>query len=468
MAGIGDYIHATRVHYLNYSTNLYKKETPPRPQEIYDTQIAMMKQEMARKKFENDLAGNKEKLEKMLNLFFNPAIKTNIEKGELNEKDVETMRAALSEYMENMFGSHIYLDNNTLSVSSGVDVASLTEKEKELLEKVKKFRNYQIADKRSIQSIEDRYKALVAFRKEIAKDKISADLYKKLEDLDLKYTNFKDDVAAYTKKTKNTKVIWRRWLRKNEKYQRFDDELSELIRALKLTSAGKAQGEFGEVVAKASNYVLNHKGRVSKNQLLKFLNDPKNKPHKSRKGVKGSLLSYYALYRDEDKMFDDSGNRLSLKQLQQDEFTVNLTEDKVDATLYFKGFENINTSIKNYNLSTGFDHLKLLEGKNLLGLVQDYSYFINHFLNIVGTHTDTNFSLNDVNKMHEAMKITAFVKAISGGVFTDKGYSEKVDLFIVNDNSTNEGYKVYYLSELLDKIIGNIELMNFSKYPDGI
>ena len=467
MAGIGDYIHATRINYLKHSLSLYKEQTPPTPQEVYNSQVTAMKNEMARKQFEDNLEKNRQNFERMLNLFFNPSTRTNISKGELNEKDVKMLQEALHSYMEASFGKEIYLDDRTLSVFSGVDVASLNEKEATLLDKVRAFSAYKVASGRSIKGIEDRYAALKAFRDNIAKEKISSTLYQKLQELDSKYADFKKAVANYIAASGNTKIIPTGWLYLNQTNKRFDEELDELIRALRLTNAAKAQGEFGEIVAKASNYVLNHKGRVSKNQILKFLTDPMNKPQKSRKGVKGSLISIYASYRTEDMLKDDSGNKLSFKELQQDDFTVNLTEDKVDATLYFKDFGNINTSIKNYNLSNKNANLKLLGGKNLLALVQDYPVFINHFLNIVGIHTDTNFSPNDIELAHRAMKITAFVKAISGGVYTDQGYSDKVDLLIVNDNSVG-GYRVYYLSELLEKILNNIELMNFSKYPDGI
>lgn len=137
-----------------------------------------------------------------------------------------------------------------------------------------------------------------------------------------------------------------------------------------------------------------------------------------------------------------------------------------------KEFGETNLSIKNYDLSSSSHRsFKLLEGRNLLALVQDYDFFVNHFLNIVGTHSDSNFPRTDITTMHQAMKITIFVKALIGGVYTDTNggsYSQAVDLFVVNDKSTG-GYKVYYISELLDKVENSTNnLLYLVDYPNNI
>ena len=53
MAGIGDYVHARKVHYDSNGLSLYNGSSPPSVDYIYRSQIQVIKAEAVRNKFTN-------------------------------------------------------------------------------------------------------------------------------------------------------------------------------------------------------------------------------------------------------------------------------------------------------------------------------------------------------------------------------------------------------------------------------
>lgn len=470
MAGIGDYVHARKINYLSKSIYRYGDRTPPSAQEIYKTQKEKIKEEAMRQKFKNPVR-DKQKIEKWLNMFFHPGMRKNIKGGELSQQNVENIQKAIELYINKHFNGSFTLNQNNLSVGAS-DVFDVSKASAELMAAVNKFSSLQSATRRNVKGLIDRIKALKALRDQLGQQNFkNQKIWNELQNLDNDLRQLEKDVERYKQISGNTgATIVTRWLSKDQNNERLDDKINRLISSLKTDVSSVIIGEYGEVVLKATNYVANKKGNATVSQILKYLDNSLKNISKSNKGVSGSAISYYAnFYKDESALYDKNGKEIDYNTLQGDQFTINMTEDKVDAIIDIdKDLNNLNLSIKNYDLSNN-NSLTLLSGRNLLGLVQDYPIFINHFLNIVGTHVDDNFNNNEIDYMHSAMKISAFIKAIAGGVVTKQGRNVAADLFIVNDNSQQKGYyKVYFLSDILDKVINNIKLISIDNYPDGI
>ena len=107
----------------------------------------------------------------------------------------------------------------------------------------------------------------------------------------------------------------------------------------------------------------------------------------------------------------------------------------------------------------------LLSGRSVLALVQDYEIFLNHYLNVVSNHPDKEPNTIDLTQAHEAMKLTILLKALEGGVFSNKGYTDKAELFIINDNSQGK-FKVYYIFDILDEVSKKLEYLKTGEYDE--
>lgn len=168
-----------------------------------------MRQEVHRSKF-SQTPKERDRLEKMLNIFFHPAMRTNISRGQLNQADVAAMEQAVTEYIEKKFNSKVNIDFNTLSVISDLEDANLNKHQKNLLDKVASLRKFQESTSHSIENIEKSLQAFIKFRKSIgdnSRTKIDANIYNKMLALEKSYKQFKKDVNIYRQKTGNQKNI---------------------------------------------------------------------------------------------------------------------------------------------------------------------------------------------------------------------------------------------------------------------
>ena len=108
--------------------------------------------------------------------------------------------------------------------------------------------------------------------------------------------------------------------------------------------------------------------------------------------------------------------------------------------------------------------MSLLNGRSLLGLVQEYPHFVNHFLNIVPERTGSNEAEGSrpdealVKKAKEAMKLTILLKALVGGVYGigrsgEVGKSASADFFVVNDSSAqNPKFRVFQMGTIVNNV----------------
>ncbi len=477
MAGIGEYVHANRINYLSRGLQRSGIHPPESVNTIYKIQTQQIKEEAKRTRFDELKEDQRTRMEQWLNMFFHPGIQGNLKSGELPQQTIANVQQAIIAYVKQHFKGSVVLNPKNLSVVSS-DIFDVTKASAEALEAVNNFNSLKEADRRYVERLMARIDALINLRDNVGRQNFQdVSVWNKLQQLEQDRLQLEKDVQAYLTQSKNKRLkgmsggtIITKFLSSDSNNQRLDRKIDELIRLLHTNTASNITGAYGELVLKATNYVANVKANASVQDILNYLETLLKNTSKSNKGVSGSAISYYAnWYADGSALRNRKGRIMDYHKLQGDQFTVNMTEDKVDAILDMgKGLQGIKASIKNYNLAA-HDNLTLLTGRNLLALVQDYPIFVNHFLNIVGVHRDDDFMDSDVALMHSAMKISAFLKALAGGVVTKQGRNAAADIFVVNDNSQATGYyKVYFLSDLLNNVINDINLMTIDDYPDGI
>ena len=140
--------------------------------------------------------------------------------------------------------------------------------------------------------------------------------------------------------------------------------------------------------------------------------------------------------------------------------TIMPTQEKIDVKLSWQG-RTVPTSIKNVNLSSGFD-VHVVSNTSLLYLIQDANSddFINHYLNVVAKHNDSYrfdqyISTALYRQAQSAMKLLVLHRALTGKT----GKRQAASIFLVNDNSKSgiDSIKVFDIPELIGKVSQQIE-----------
>ena len=145
------------------------------------------------------------------------------------------------------------------------------------------------------------------------------------------------------------------------------------------------------------------------------------------------------------------------------EIKTKATQDKVDTVLTWKDNKSNQTklvgiSAKNLSVHTNAT-IKLVEGVSLLNLLQDFENidFVNHYLNIAALHDKEQQPLQGsrysdlINKAHLAIKANILIKALQG----HKLDSSVPELLVLNDNNTGAVY-VFDIYNLIYQVLSSI------------
>ncbi len=461
---IGDYVHAYYKNYLKYGISQKDEKQKSQPREIFINHEKNIKASASHRKFllaMNNI--NKKEIEKQLNYFFDAQKKTRPSNlGEINQKDLELMLKAVEEHLQEKL-KNVDIDPSTLSITNitnenaeKVILAMGQEASQEIIDTLKKFSTNKIGaeSKESVykSTIEDRLKVLSQIRQSITGKEGTKELVKKLESLEIRWygtqeqAGIKDMYAGGSKINKNIG-------------QTFINDLNATISSF-LSGSPTAHGVYAEAIVILTNYILNAKALGKTNfvitDLLKALKTNSKGAKTSAKGLKASNFSknFVDLGQVTGKIADANGNYFSIRE----------TQDKVDVEIEVKGLK-VPASIKNYSLQNTYynEGIHLLSGRSVLTLVQDYDVFLNHYLNIVSNHPDKEPGEIDLTQAHEAMKLTILLKALEGGVFSNKEYTDSAELFIVNDNSRGK-FKVYYIFDILNEISKKLKYLKTGEY----
>ena len=263
----------------------------------------------------------------------------------------------------------------------------------------------------------------------------------------------------------------------NDKQQNFVSALKEALDMTKQTTDTGIQGALGEYVPAVSQYVLEQLGKKSLNELLSEFksNNGKQQIIDIINGrVIGNEKSTHIAY-NKNIVTSNTSQSGSLIQSQIGDvpLRVNATQDKVDVVLDLPGGKTINASMKNVNLNNG--SIGILKGSSSLNLLQDYPDFANYYLNVSangGRDSKATAPMSEIQKAHEAAKLTIGLHALIGGVWGIQqdgsiGRSKQAEILIVNDVGGSRGYfKVFFISDILSKIEQRLDLLKIEGWDN--
>ena len=141
------------------------------------------------------------------------------------------------------------------------------------------------------------------------------------------------------------------------------------------------------------------------------------------------------------------------------------TKDLVDYTVTVDGL-TFNISQKVHNFSKNRALTVRGRGSNILALIQEDAYFVNHYLNIVSTHTAQKEQPSStlLQGMKKAFSLMVLLKSMMGGVLKINSQTgtvaqnEEAEYMIVIDNSQVPAIPhVYSFYEIMNEVIKDIE-----------
>lgn len=473
---IGDYIHYNYYNYLKqglvrktiYNTSNEKAKTA---HVLYEEQKSILHKNLKNKK-KSFSKKTLEKIEYNLNYIYGKPGNTKI--YNIRDKMLEEMTEAIFKKVQQLsrVPKSVSMNNSLAlgrSISDQADIdklyKQLTKDEKETISKLNK--NYIKLDNKSINynTINQRIMNLINNIQPKAKGTY---LFDEIDRVVTEWNNIRTQLT--TKKINKTI------------HSNFLTDLNLLYKDLATQNFSYEKGLAGEIAVEAyselSNLIDIHGKKYALGKITEIVNNTLlNKNNlKSHKGINTNL--YDQRYIDFNIVLDSDNKTYKQKSMREwyngedtKYFTYTPTEDKIDIHIKVDGRE-IPVSIKNYNLSVP-GNVSLLSGKSLIALIQEYTTFVNHYLNITtirsGDDNTDRAPTKDLNTMKKAMKLTILTKAIAGGVYGIKGAGQPItksgeaEILVVNDSSTtNPKFKVYHLQDIFEKTSQNMQLLEIT------
>lgn len=483
---VGDYIHFHKENYLKYGLSVDKPQSVD-PVSVLNAQKAAIINSMPFR-FDSSKQNIKQQLESELNYFFN--LQSKDEKGKITgwiSSDAEALGRMLEEICEeaaNQLKPNVFdgvdIDYATLSATGTVDDMSLDKDVSKKLSTARK--NAHFNDKQSkttVQAVLDRIDLVLKVRNDIDISGITnatdADFVSKLDRMKSTYGGLREYVQSYVGKTgefsgrdnKGMKTMYTKYGRVSN----FITDLQELVDLTKQHIANEAQGILGEIMSTLSQIVFQESMGRNLQQLLALIGG--NREYyvdllKSR--VVGNKKSVKVMSADkviDKKNKSQSGTFGSIQaQIGDLEYNSTATQDKVDAILKLPDGQSINASMKNVNLYSGHG-INILKGSNSINFLQDYPVFANHYMNIMANIGRSDPFIGSIlQQAHEAMKLTIALKALVGGVLTADAQGNisrnaQAEILVVNNIINGcQGFKVYFMSDLISKIETDMSMVN--------
>ena len=439
---IGNYIHYNSINYLKYGLSQNDKDQRPNIEAVFNEQIKNLHNLAKFKKDENYV----KEIQTQLNYYFDTTKKNETLKNELSSEDIDNMKKAILNFLGEKM-NNINIDEKTLKghkINNDFKVEK-NEVTKDIYERLSLLASKdKLAPKGqrvTVKKLSERIKIILELRQKVKNENI----IQTLNNLIAQWQIFKEE---------NKSLFINYSVALKPQGQKFINDLNNFISQFLGSNTGLA-GEYAEAIVVATNYLVNATTNKTIENIEKALKKGIKGTERSKKGLDVSLFSKEFV--DLEKVVNGSiYHKVEGKDGFDNYYIINVTQDKVDAVITFDGLD-IPTSIKNYDLSNiQFKDIHFLKGRSVLALTQEFTTFINHYLNIVGT--EPKMSAHYLNRAQEIMKLTIFLKAIQGSVFSDKGKTQAAELLIINDNSKGE-FKVYTINQILSRVEHEINLL---------
>lgn len=506
---IGDYIHWKYDNYLQYSIQYpdeSRKAHSPNLTQVFQDQRNTILSEIASNRNNKNKKDIQNSLENKLNYFFNA--KTLGTENVVNEQGLSpalVQQMFIEAFNKKYHKKAIKLDDN-LSANIGEGIGEVSSYFKPLVEGE---RNQELAIGNRLKQIESAYTRM-SLRGDSSDgiddilsqiDNFTSDFSDIIQEVLQFMENLKEDLEAAQAenvyiKVVNDKLISIKKINKQVKdnvlkingagkmmigrarQDKFIKALNQIYESLKKASAAYYTGIAGEVYAiYMATIVPKVASGITKRELSELLNILFNgtKEQKAFYGLIGTQKSPGILKMDLFADTHDIGKNSKLTRtdekipdyvyhLSNQKMELHSTQDKVDAIFTLENDEKINASIKNYDLSLQ-PKFGLLSGTSILKYVQQYTIFLNHYLNITASHSDKGKQPpNETIKFfNQLMYLTITLKALAGGVYKLQNnqvvQSQQAELFVVNDNSIGR-YRVYFIDDIINFLEKNFRLID--------
>ena len=220
--------------------------------------------------------------------------------------------------------------------------------------------------------------------------------------------------------------------------------------ALEAYPDNQARGWLWEYYLAYASYILNNKTGITTDELIDDFMKEIHKGFLNKKGLimVGSEVSEVKMNSDYfDKNFVDMVEmRLSANVKAE----LHATQDKCDVNFQW-GDKLLKVTAKNYKLKDSSAQIHLVSDTNLLYLIQNENPdFVNHWLNLMSINHMTRSQSAILQRGHIAMKITVFMKALSGQGIEGRD-SGAADTMMLNWRSQSR-VLVFSLSDLVKRV----------------
>ena len=470
---IGNYIHYHYENYLNYGIG-----TRGSPNKNYTAASAYITQKKRIHKEAKELNKNKDKeqlkaeLENILN-FFRPGQK--MPSGDWTEEDLNQIESAIQAAAINRLKGEVIVDWDTMTALNSDYLAQIERTEGSNL-------RTKVGEKgiNDIKAVNDRLRIL----NDTLNKTFSSVQNTKAEELRQRLSVLQkqwEEILAMNPEGSKNRSTFQRYMKSPSKTAftleerqlvrhnniEFSKELNNLWNSFKKQINSYASGEIGEYYAAIAVQAAKLKGqKITDDLKQEFINNISKMTEKEL-GLAGKQRSSVAMS-VQNVIGGNAGNRPDhvINGLFTDfiggQMRLTSTQDKVDLNIQLKGLNTpIAASIKNYS-RIGEMGVHIHSGVSILSLTQEYTDFMNHYLNVsvraAGSSQDYSSANAILPKMNETLKLTMALKAIAGGILKlgkgGFGPSQQAEVFILNDSSGY--YSVYFVDDLLDQIMKNI------------
>lgn len=427
MSAIGEYIHLTAAGYNRFGTNYNSSDNSGSL--TYNFAMAKAKkvsQALAKSRVASKM--EKQKIERGLAAIMRPSTKNESEQ-------VQKIREVILQKMNEDF-------NNKLgNINWGsLDVSSKTAAEQNALSKLEIIKK---APTHRTSTIEKRLKALHNTIPTITNVETRRELEDRLIKLEQQFNQIGREVCNDIEG-----VEWTKKILSSAHELSLIEELNSIITLsnMRIPIALQKGNLFEYAIALAPLVSMD----LASENLNKILED----------SVKGGQRSNVELN------LDNFSKQIDWSKLQLPKYRLNDTgtafistlasQEKIDVEFSLNSQNALKISAKNINFKTPYD-VHILSGSSLLYLLQDEDpLLINHYLNLSTEHNeaaDENINLNLLKSAREAVATIVFLKALQGGTYK----RASANLFIINDNSSTYGFKIFEMPELIYKAVQNFE-----------
>lgn len=468
---IGNYVHYHYQNYLEYGIGT--KGSPNKNMSAANAYIAQKKRIHKEAK---QLNKNKDKeqlkieLENTLN-FFRPGQRMPL--GDWTEEDLNQIESAIQAAVINKINGEVIVDWDTMTALNSDYLSQIERTEGQNLRK-----NLSTGGMNNINSINKRIEILNRTLNEtfaFVQNKKANELREELSNIEKQWEAIqksidpKNDIRVQNRFQKFEGVESSQMLVKKALggENGFAAQLNALWNQFKKRINAYASGEIGEYYAAIAIQAAKLKGQnITEDLKQEFINNI-NKMTEKELGLVGKQRSSVAMS-VQNVIGGNVGNRSDhvINGLFTDfiggQMRLTSTQDKVDLNIQLEGLEiPIAASIKNYS-RIGEMGVHVHSGVSILSLTQEYTDFMNHYLNVSvrarGSSQDYSSANAILPKMNETLKLTMALKAIAGGILKlgkgGFGPSQQAEVFILNDSSGY--YSVYFVDDLLEQIMKNI------------